>query len=80
VVGYDKLGGYIDPSLTSHLVGVQCENCHGAARAHSDSGGAKPVANKGWAASQMCGQCHVGSQSPSFAFEKYWPKIQHSKR
>jgi hypothetical protein len=77
VVGYDKPGGYIDSALTSHLVGVQCENCHGAARAHVESGGASPVANTGWEPARMCGQCHVGSHSPSFALDKYWPRIRH---
>ena len=78
-VGYEKPGGYIDPSITSHLMNVQCENCHGAARAHVDSGGSKPVTNKGWAPPQMCAQCHIGSHSPAFKFENYWPKIQHGK-
>ena len=78
-VGYEKPGGYIDPSITSHLIHVQCENCHGAARAHVDSGGAKPVTNKDWKPQQMCAQCHVGSHSPSFKFENYWPKIMHGK-
>ena len=78
-VGYEKPGGYIDPSITSHLTHVQCENCHGAARAHIDSGGVKPVANKDWKPQQMCAQCHVGSHSPSFKFENYWPKIMHGK-
>lgn len=78
-VGYEKPGGYIDSSITSHLTNVQCENCHGAARAHVDSGGSKPVANKDWKPPQMCAQCHVGSHSPSFKFENYWPKIMHGK-
>jgi hypothetical protein len=80
VVGYEKSGGYIDPAMTEHLTNVQCENCHGAARAHVDSGGAKPVANKDWPPRQMCGQCHIGSHSPSFKFEEYWPRIAHGRR
>ncbi len=79
-VGYDKPGGYIDPSLTAGLQGVQCENCHGAGRAHVESGGTKPLPNKDWEPVRMCGQCHVGSHSPSFAFDKYWPKIKHEKQ
>lgn len=78
-VGYEKPGGYIDASITSHLTNVQCENCHGAARAHVESGGSKPVANKDWQPTQMCAQCHIGSHSPSFKFENYWPKISHGK-
>ncbi len=78
-VGYEKPGGYIDPSITSHLIHVQCENCHGAARAHVDSSGTQPVANKAWQPPQMCAQCHIGSHSPAFKFENYWPKIMHGK-
>jgi len=78
-VGYEKPGGYIDSSMTSHLTNVQCENCHGAARAHVDAGGSKPVTNKDWQPPQMCAQCHIGSHSPSFKFENYWPKISHGK-
>jgi len=78
-VGFEKPGGYIDPAITGHLTHVQCENCHGAARAHVDSGGSKPVTNKAWPPQQMCAQCHIGSHSPSFKFENYWPKIMHGK-
>lgn len=76
-VGFDKPGGFFDFSMSSHLTNVQCENCHGAARAHVDSAGKKPVANKGWPREKVCGQCHVKSHSPAFAVEKYWPKIAH---
>lgn len=78
-VGFDKPGGYIDLDVTSHLSNVQCESCHGAARAHADSGGASPVANKGWKPQQMCAQCHTQPHSPMFRFDEYWPRIVHGR-
>lgn len=76
-VGYDQDGGFIDISITPHLMGVQCESCHGAARAHVDSNGAKPVSNKGWSREKICKQCHIQKHSPAFSVEKYWPRIAH---
>lgn len=76
-VGFEKPGGYLDYMLTKNLANVQCENCHGAAKAHADSGGVKPVANKGWKPEQMCLQCHVQKHSSDFKFETYWPRIKH---
>ena len=76
-VGYEKTGGFIDMDATSHLLGVQCENCHGAAREHVESQGSKPVANQHWEPERMCAQCHVQKHSPSFKFELYWPRIEH---
>ncbi|MDH5544702.1 MAG: multiheme c-type cytochrome [Gammaproteobacteria bacterium] len=76
-VGFEKEGGYLDYMLTKDLANVQCENCHGAAKAHADSGGAKPVANKGWKPEQMCQQCHIQKHSPDFKFDTYWPRIKH---
>jgi len=76
-VGYEQPGGFIDMDTSSHLLGVQCENCHGAGREHVDSQGSKASANHGWQPEQMCAQCHVQKHSPSFKFEKYWPRIKH---
>lgn len=79
-VGFEKPGGFIDSTITSHLLNVQCESCHGPSRSHVESGGAKQVANAAWPKEQICNQCHVGSHSPSFQFDRYWPKIAHSKK
>jgi 2',3'-cyclic-nucleotide 2'-phosphodiesterase (5'-nucleotidase family) len=77
VVGFNKPGGFVDINLTPHLMNVQCENCHGASKEHAQSGGQKPVANKGWPKEKICGQCHVQKHSPAFELDKYWPKIAH---
>ena len=76
-VGFNKPGGFIDMDATSSLSNVQCESCHGAGREHVNSGGTKPVANAGWKPVEMCAQCHVQPHSPSFNFDKYWPRIAH---
>lgn len=66
--------GFLSPQLTPHLINVQCENCHGPARAHL----ANPSAEKPpHPARAVCTSCHVGSHSPSFNFKSYWPKIRH---
>lgn len=80
VVGFETEGGFIDPDSTPQLMNVQCENCHGAGRAHAESQGREPLAHAGWQAQQMCQQCHVQKHSPSFKFENYWPRIQHGQQ
>ena len=78
-VGFEKKGGFIDPMITANLQNVQCENCHGAARAHAESAGRIKTENTHWKSIQMCHQCHVEKHSPDFNFKTYWPKIAHGK-
>ncbi|MDH5323906.1 MAG: multiheme c-type cytochrome [Gammaproteobacteria bacterium] len=77
VVGYEQDGGFIDTTMTPHLLGVQCESCHGAGRRHVESAGAQAVPNKNWSKQQICDQCHVQKHSPEFTVEAYWPKVAH---
>ncbi len=84
VAGLNK-GGFLSMGLTPQLAGVQCENCHGPARAHAlnpkaNRPGLDPRRGAGRSArsgESVCRSCHVGSHSPNFAFERYWPKIKH---
>lgn len=76
-VGFDQPGGFFDMNVTGHLLGVQCESCHGAGRKHVEAGGGKPLINAGWSKQEMCGQCHIQKHSPGFDIERYWPKIAH---
>lgn len=77
--------GFLSQELTPHLGNVQCENCHGAGKAHAaDPANAKPVRTAQAIAEHgspeaVCRTCHHGSHSPSFAFPTYWPKITHGK-
>jgi len=81
VVGLNQ-GGYISQDVTPELANVQCENCHGAAKAHLANNAVKPVppagaTPEGRPGEDTCRPCHMGSHSPTFAFTTYWPKISH---
>ncbi|HUJ75826.1 MAG TPA: multiheme c-type cytochrome, partial [bacterium] len=81
VVGLHRQG-FISQQVTPKLAGVQCENCHGPARAHAAQPAqvrpVPPVADgRGMPFAGTCRTCHQGSHSPRFAFEDYWPRIQH---
>ncbi len=77
VVGFDKPGGFVDMSITGHLLGVQCESCHGAGRSHVEAAGKTALPNSGWKREDICAQCHTQPHSPGFDFDTYWPKIRH---
>ena len=76
-VGFEQPGGFIDMNITGHLLGVQCENCHGAGRAHVEAVGKEALPNSSWPREKVCAQCHVQKHSPGFDINSYWPKIAH---
>jgi len=76
-VGFNRDGGFIDPESTSGLMHVQCESCHGAARAHVASGGQSPVEHAKKSKAEICVQCHNATHSPLFDVASYWSKIVH---
>ena len=76
-VGFEKPGGFFDINATGHLLGVQCESCHGAGREHVEAAGKKPPPNAQWPREKVCGQCHIQKHSPGFNVETYWPKVAH---
>ena len=76
-VGFDQPGGFFDFNTTDHLMGVQCESCHGAGRAHVEAAGSQPPPNTKWSPEKICGQCHIQKHSPGFKLDSYWPKIAH---
>ncbi|ROR32623.1 multiheme c-type cytochrome [Inmirania thermothiophila] len=78
-VGFGEDGGFVDMELTPDLAGVQCESCHGAARAHVASGGRTPPAGVGAGGAALCRRCHSRGHSPSFDFTRYWPRIAHGR-
>ena len=79
-LGFNQPGGFLNAELTPHLVNVQCESCHGAARKHVAQGGKTPTSNKQWDMKKMCRQCHIDNHSPSFDTHDYWPKILHGQK
>lgn len=85
VTGFGFQGGFIDAEQTPHLLGNQCENCHGPASLHVDhpkdpkyfrplrlSIGSKET-------EQKCRSCHDADNDPHFDLEKYWPKVKHPR-
>ncbi len=76
-VGFDQPGGFFDMNVTGHLMGVQCESCHGAGREHVEAAGGKALPNTDWSKEKVCAQCHTQPHSPGFDFDRYWPKIAH---
>ncbi len=81
--------GFIDEAKTPHLLGNQCENCHGPGSRHvaleeeSDSDAEIEAERKRmWiskadAEFKVCRQCHDGDNDPHFDMKTYWPKIAH---
>jgi hypothetical protein len=67
--------GFISRDLTPHLVGVQCENCHGPRRDHLKN----PVTQgkRVKITPDVCVRCHHDPHSPKFDFGAYWLKIRH---
>lgn len=68
-VGFGQTDGFVDEATTAHLAGVQCENCHGAAGAHSRNAGdasLRPKIDNDLMSSQVCGACHNDAHHPTF--------------
>jgi len=78
VTGAGQPGGPESPVTVGGFRDVQCEACHGPARAHSDDPGnpdLKPTADPG---EQVCVTCHDGDRDGGrFDFPHYRPKIVH---
>ncbi len=82
--------GFVDEATTPHLVGNQCENCHGPGSRHVElENGGEGTEEQRLAAveemrvsletakTKLCRQCHDGDNDPHFDFDAYWPKIEH---
>lgn len=82
VLRYDS--GYINEKLSAHLLGNQCENCHGPGSKHIElienddiEAARKLVKVTLKQARTFCYECHDLDNSPHFVFEEYWPKVAH---
>jgi hypothetical protein len=79
--GFGYKSGFDAPEKSIHLLGNQCENCHGPGKRHSDAP-ADPQLRVQMRRSfgdikSTCILCHDGDNSPKFKFEEYWPKVAH---
>jgi hypothetical protein len=66
VVGYRAPSGFLGESKTPHLVGVQCESCHGAGSIHVLGGPMKSGVSE-----DRCRTCHNEIHSSTFDFSLY---------
>lgn len=73
--GYGLLGGFSSVRLSEAAVDVGCESCHGPSQSHV----VIPTAHTPHfgQAKNHCTTCHDRENSPTFAFDAYWRKIEH---
>lgn len=84
--------GYLNESKSPHLLGQQCENCHGPASLHvakEESGASMDELLEGRktvrrtleeAKRSMCVECHDPDNSPTFTperFAEFWKEVAH---
>lgn len=84
--------GYLSESKSPHLLGQQCENCHGPASDHvalEESGAPMDKLLEGrkgvrltleQARKSLCVECHDPDNSPTFTperFDSFWNEVKH---
>ncbi|MFK7777790.1 MAG: multiheme c-type cytochrome [Gimesia sp.] len=80
--------GFVNKKQSPHLLGQQCENCHGPGSKHIELvemdklEEAKKLMRVTLAEAKKntCFQCHDLDNSPKFNFDTYWEKIKHPGR
>jgi len=80
--------GYLNRMTSQHLLGNQCENCHGPGSRHIEmiENGKEEEAGKlmrvtlKQARDTMCYTCHDLDNSPHFDFDSYWKEVAHPWR
>ncbi len=74
--GYGLPGGFRSVAGTPARTAVGCESCHGPSAPHAKD----PNVHTPFAAADQCVRCHDAENSPEFAYETYWPQIEHGKK
>lgn len=80
--------GFVNKQESPHLLGQQCENCHGPGSGHIELVDMDKLeeAKKTMrvtlaeAKKNTCYKCHDLDNSPKFEFDSYWEKIKHPWR
>lgn len=81
--GFEYNSGWVSAEKTPHLMGNQCENCHGPGSKHAqepDNAEYRKlltVATTDVQKSNLCQRCHDEDNSPKFKFETFMPQISH---
>jgi hypothetical protein len=71
--GYGLPGGFENVAQSRSIAQVGCESCHGPSLAHVQ----QPTKRTPYQAVEQCRRCHDHENSPTFAYDDYWPKIAH---
>lgn len=71
--GYGLPGGFVSLTRGEAVRSVGCESCHGPSAGHARD----PKVKTMFAAKDQCATCHDRENSPTFAYDEYWPKIRH---
>lgn len=85
VTGFGYRNGFVDAEQTPHLLGNQCENCHGPGSLHvaepKDPRYFRPLRLSIGSpdTEKKCRSCHDGDNDPHFDLEKYWPHVKHPR-
>lgn len=80
-VGFGKPSGYRREFADTKLVDVGCESCHGPGSQHVAErlvGGEITTRFRPIGAGD-CQKCHHGEFSRPFAWDEFWPHVQHGK-
>jgi len=75
-VGYNLPTGFTNQSVTPHLAGVQCENCHGPAARHATNPGDPTAKPRVDIAATVCGGCHNNQFVPVQASAEHPPTYE----
>jgi hypothetical protein len=75
VLGFDAKGGFVSEVKSPQFINVQCENCHGPMKDHTQN----PTKYKSTIkAKEVCTTCHQPPHTTDFNFDVYWQKIKHT--
>jgi len=81
--GFEYTSGYRAEAATPHLLGNQCENCHGPGGKHvGDPDNAEfrqpmKITAEQADKNRLCLRCHDEDNDPNFDFAKYWSQVVH---
>ena len=75
VVGQGEKGGFESAARSPHLLGVQCESCHGQNGCKAFAGRRSLPA----ATAATCTPCHDAVHSPRFDFATHRPRVLHDR-